>query len=303
MSENRPLSVKTRTAPFTAWSPNIHYAQFQTLPPCRFPVRRLYDFELLYVCHGEMVTTMNGQRYLLSAGQLIFLPCGVYHQNEIVSAPEAKLMGIHFDFFSDVTIQKEEDLLVPEEEMVWDKLAAEAVTGTDRGLAFSADPIYSPSVECVQAMEQLIHEFARRSLGYELVCKGLMLEILAQLLRSQMARRIAGVSEHGERIKRLAERIDAAPAEDWSGRRIAAELQMSVDHAAKLFRQIIGVPPGEFLRTVRHREACRLLRDTDWTIEEVGVQVGYSDIHYFSRLFNANEGISPRAYRKLSRIL
>lgn len=142
----------------------------------------------------------------------------------------AVLSGVQMT--SDVTNQKEEDLLVPEEEMEWDKLAAEAVTGTDRGLDFSADPVYSPSVECVQAMEQLIHEFARRSLGYELVCKGLMLEILAQLLRSQMARRITGVSEHGERVKRLAERMDAAPAEDWSGRRIAAELQMSVDHAA-----------------------------------------------------------------------
>ncbi|MCA1291550.1 AraC family transcriptional regulator [Paenibacillus sp. alder61] len=50
-------------------------------------------------------------------------------------------------------------------------------------------------------------------------------------------------------------------------------------------------------------EACRMLRDTDWTIEEVGAHVGYSDIHYFSRLFSANKGISPRAYRKLSRIL
>lgn len=303
MNEDRCLSPKMRSAPFTTWSPNIHYAQFQTLPPCRFPVRRLYDFELIYVIHGEMATTMNGQRYLLSAGQLIFLPSGVYHQNEIVSEPDAKLMGIHFDFFGEVTIQKEEDLLAPEKEMVWDKVAAEPLIETDRGLTFSSNPVYSPSVECVQTMEQLIHEFARRSLGYELVCKGLMLEILAQLLRSQMARRITGVSEHGERIKRLAEQMDAAPAEDWSNRRVAAELQMSVDHAAKLFRRIIGVPPGEFLRTVRHREACRLLRDTDWTIEEVGAHIGYSDIHYFSRLFHANEGISPRAYRKLSRIL
>lgn len=301
MSEKPLLEMKTKDAPFASWSPNIHYAQFQTLPPCRFPARRLYDFELLYVSHGEMATTMNGRRYVLSAGQLIFLPSGVYHQNEIISEPETRLMGIHFDFFSELTIRKEEDLLIGEEDLLWDKLAAEPMMGTIP--AFSADPVYTPSVECVQLMEQLVHEFSQRALGYELVCKGLMLEILARLLRSQMARRIARVSEHGERIKRLAERMDNAPAEDWSNQRVAAELQMSLDHAAKLFRQVVGVPPGEFVRNVRHREACKLLRDTEWTVEEVGTAVGYSDIHHFSRLFRANEGISPRAYRKLSRIL
>lgn len=301
MSEEYAPAVKTQSAPFTAWSPGIHYAQFQTLAPCQFPVRRLYDFELLYVAHGELVTTMHGQRYVLSAGQLIFLSPGVYHQNEIPARPETKLMGIHFDFFGELIIRTEEDLIVGEDELVWDKLASEPLIGGSP--AFSNDPLYTPSLECVQFMEQLIHEFARRDLGYELVCKGLMLEILARLLRSQMTRRIVGVSEHGERIKRLTERIDIAPAEDWSNRRIAAELQMSIDHAAKLFRQVVGVPPGEFVRGIRHREACKLLRDTEWTVEEVGAQVGYPDIHHFSRLFRANEGISPRAYRKLSSIL
>lgn len=80
-------------------------------------------------------------------------------------------------------------------------------------------------------------------------------------------------------------------------------MNMSVDHAAKLFKQIAGMPPSEFVQSVRHREARKWLRESDLSIEQIGDLVGYSDIHYFSRIFRRHEGISPREYRKLSKIL
>lgn len=300
VSHSLPHPVRKQAA-YREWSPGIHYAQFQTLPPTRFPQRRLYDFELLYVCHGELATRMNGICYTLTAGQLIFLPSGVVHQNEITSAPTAKLIGIHFDFFSELNIQREEDMVVNENEVQQGKFAVEAVPVS--GSPLSEDPIYTPSSECVQAMEQLVHEFAMRPVGYELVCRGLMLGILAYLTRSHMSRRIAKSSVHGERIRDIMERMEASPATGWTNKTIADIMNMHEDHTAKLFRQIAGMPPGEYLRSIRHREARRLLRETDLTIETVGEKVGYPDIHYFSRIFTSNEGISPRSYRKLSRIL
>ncbi|WP_234973062.1 helix-turn-helix domain-containing protein [Paenibacillus vortex] len=57
------------------------------------------------------------------------------------------------------------------------------------------------------------------------------------------------------------------------------------------------------MQSVRHREARRLLRESDISIEAVGEGVGYPDIHYFSRIFRRLEGITATDYRKLSRIL
>ena len=90
MDLNFPIK---REAPFREWSPCIHYAQFQRMATGSLPRRRLYDFELLYVYQGEAVTTMYGNRYRIEAGQLIFLPSGVYHQNEVVSHPDARFLG------------------------------------------------------------------------------------------------------------------------------------------------------------------------------------------------------------------
>ncbi|GGF61644.1 hypothetical protein GCM10010912_03540 [Paenibacillus albidus] len=299
---HRPIPLPVRKlVPFQEWSPAIHYAQFQTVAPRLFPGRRLYDFEILYVCHGTLSVAMEHITYTLSPGQLIVLPSGVYHENVTLAVPTTKLIGIHFDFLGELNINREEDMVVNEEEVMGEKFAVEAVDQTCSPL--TEEPVYNASHECVQSMENLIHEFSMRPLGYQLVCRGLMLNILAYLIRSQVYRRISGASVHGQKVKELMLDMEKVPAAAWTNSIIAERLGMSGDYTSKLFRQIAGIPPGEYLRSIRHREARKLLQETDWPIERIGELVGYPDIHYFSRVFTATEGISPRGYRKLSRVL
>lgn len=292
--------VAAREAALHDWKPRVHYAQFETLPPCLCQARRLYNFELLYVCNGALATTVEGVRHTLAAGQMLLMPPGVLHQNEIVSAPSARLLGIHFEFFQELNIQSDEDMVMKEEGEPG-VFAAEARFGD--WPALSGRLVYEPSAECVQQMEQLVQEFTMRPFGYELACRGLLLGILAQLLRSLMADRLAGATVHQEAIRTIVRQIEQHPAEQWSAARIAELLGMSDDHAAKLFRQTVGMPPGALVRSIRHRLARSLLRNTSWSIEQIGLHIGYPSIHYFSRVFTANEGMPPRAYRKLTRIV
>ncbi|PAF31304.1 AraC family transcriptional regulator [Paenibacillus sp. 7516] len=290
-----------RIASYREWSPTVHYAQFQTLPPGKLPRRRLYDFELLYVCEGEAATYMYDTRYTLKAGQLIMLPSGVYHQNEAVSSPKTRFIGIHFDFFNELTIQTEADMVVNEEHVQPHKFAAEACA---EGMTpLSKNSVYTPSSAAVQLMEQLVHEFTTRPPGYELICKALMLQLLTHLLRSPYLSSSRHVSVHGDKLRELMKRIETAPSEPWTNSGIAKQLNLSVDHMAKLFKQMVGMPPNEYIQSIRLSEARKLLRETDCSIEVVGIRSGYPDIHYFSRTFRKHEGISPREYRKLSRML
>jgi len=287
--------------PFREWSPSIHYAQKQNLPYGKLPRRRLYDFELLYVSHGEAATEMNGQRYILKEGQLIFLSAGIYHQNEIVSRTNAQFIGIHFDFFDELDIQTEEDMVVNEDKVQLDKFCIEAVASSFSPL--SDNPVYTPSLTCVQLMEQLVYEFTNRSLGYELVCKALTLQILAYLLRTQITRQLEDTSIHTIAIKKLMDAIQLEPSGTWNNKALAEIMCLNEDHMAKIFKRVARMTPGEYVSTVRHHHARRLLRETNLSIEAVGVDVGYSDPHYFSRIFRKHESISPKEYRKLSRIL
>lgn len=45
------------------------------------------------------------------------------------------------------------------------------------------------------------------------------------------------------------------------------------------------------------QEACKLLRSTKRTVQEIGAELGYEDPFYFSRAFRKVMGVSPRKYR------
>ncbi|SDX96859.1 AraC family transcriptional regulator [Paenibacillus sp. CF384] len=289
-------------AHYREWSPSIHYAKYQSLPPGKLPRRRLYDYEILYVSQGEAATTIRETRYEWKAGQLIYLPAGLFHQNEVVSQPNAQFLGIHFDYFDELEVGSDEDMVVNETHPLAEKFCREAMNETFPPL--SEQIIYTPSLLCVQLMEQLVEEFTTRPPGYELACKALMLNILSQLQRSRSTlHQRAADTVHGQRLLSLMKQMESSLSESWSNKRLADSLLMNEDHAAKLFKQVAGQPPGEFLRSIRHREARRLLRETDLSVEEVGERTGCPDIHYFSRQFRKQEGLSPSMYRKLSRVL
>ncbi len=290
-----------KRASFHEWSPSIHYVSPQRVERISFASRRLYDFEILYCYSGELSVSIRGKRLSITAGQLIFLPSGVHHQNEITADGVTRLLGIHFDFFSELDIQKEADMIVNEAQVYEEKFAIEAVA--DNFPPLSNQFIYEPPLACVQLMEQLEDEYTMRPLGYELVCKALMLQILAYLLRTPYRGSAQLASQHDARLLKLIKEIESNPGLPWSNQLIAKRVSLSTDHAAKLFKQLAGMPPNHFIHTARHREARRLLRETSMTIEQIGEQVGYSSIHYFSRLFRQHEGISATEYRKLSQIL
>ena len=55
---------------------------------------------------------------------------------------------------------------------------------------------------------------------------------------------------------------------------------------------------NEMIRSRRLKQAKSLLVNTHYTITEISQRIGIEDYNYFSKLFKANCGMSPRKYRK-----
>ena len=70
-------------------------------------------------------------------------------------------------------------------------------------------------------------------------------------------------------------------------------------HLARSFKEQFSVSIYTYLQNVRITEAKRLLRFTKLSMEEIAQRCGLGSGYYFSRVFKAVEGISPRDYRKL----
>ncbi len=78
---------------------------------------------------------------------------------------------------------------------------------------------------------------------------------------------------------------------------MAQNAELSVAHFSALFKQQMGYSPVDYFIHTKIQRACFLLDTTSLSVREIGLQVGYQDSYYFSRIFRKVMGVSPRAYR------
>lgn len=88
--------------------------------------------------------------------------------------------------------------------------------------------------------------------------------------------------------------------EDLSLKDLAGEAFISSYHFNRIFRQLVGIPPCQFLGALRLQEAKRLLLTTDASVTDICFQVGYSSLGTFTRRFTSLVGTSPRHLRALA---
>jgi signal transduction histidine kinase/DNA-binding response OmpR family regulator len=79
---------------------------------------------------------------------------------------------------------------------------------------------------------------------------------------------------------------------------LARHVGMSDDYLTYCFRQELGMTPIAYLNRYRVVQAKALLKETDWTITQIALEVGFSDSGYFSRVFRREAGMSPDAFRR-----
>jgi signal transduction histidine kinase/ligand-binding sensor domain-containing protein/CheY-like chemotaxis protein len=83
---------------------------------------------------------------------------------------------------------------------------------------------------------------------------------------------------------------------DFNVEAFAREVGMSRMHLHRKIRALTGQSTGEFLRTVRLRQAARLLREGGHTVTEVAYAVGFQTPTYFTKCFREDYGVTPSEY-------
>jgi AraC family transcriptional regulator len=92
--------------------------------------------------------------------------------------------------------------------------------------------------------------------------------------------------------------IDARAHEPIDLESAAAEVGLSAFHFLRLFRDVLGVTPHQYLVRSRLRRAARLLADDERSITDVAFDVGFGDLSNFVRTFHRAAGVSPRGFRR-----
>ena len=78
---------------------------------------------------------------------------------------------------------------------------------------------------------------------------------------------------------------------------IAKELHFSKDYITRTIKKHLGVTPIQLLTKKRIDVSKELLSNTDYTIEIISKEVGYSDLSVFYKAFKKNVGEAPGVWR------
>src|SRR3954471_18474065 len=108
----------------------------------------------------------------------------------------------------------------------------------------------------------------------------------------------SALQTHPDRhLLRAKDLIDARYAEPLDTPALAARASCSEAHFIRSFKRAFGETPHQYLLTRRLERAAALLRNTDYNVAEICMNVGLASVGSFTTSFRRAYGMTPTEYR------
>ncbi|HEY4242772.1 MAG TPA: helix-turn-helix transcriptional regulator [Kofleriaceae bacterium] len=104
--------------------------------------------------------------------------------------------------------------------------------------------------------------------------------------------------EQNRRLLRARDAMDRTYAEPLDIAALAAIAEVSEAHFIRTFRATFGETPHRYLQRRRVERAMWLLRESERSVTDICLDVGFTSLGTFSRTFRVIVGASPAAYRR-----
>ena len=108
----------------------------------------------------------------------------------------------------------------------------------------------------------------------------------------------SAVEDSNRRLRRARDAMDRRYAEPLDVPTLARIAYVSEAHFIRSFRATFGETPNRYLQRRRVERAMFLLRSGDRSVTDICMDVGFSSLGTFSRVFRDIVGESPSVYRR-----
>lgn len=156
----------------------------------------------------------------------------------------------------------------------------------------------------------IIRELQEQKPSYQISARGLLLSLYIQLYRieTEESRGKNGENHHGAKAEESPENsLMIAPALDYIEDNFMQQFSIdfladlchwSPTHFRRVFHDIMGTSPLDYLNNTRIMKSCNLLRSTDHSVLDISEMVGFHSVSSYNRYFIKIMQMSPREYRK-----
>ena len=253
------------------------------------PVHWHEEMEFIVVKKGRGLVTLDRESRLLEAGQAVIVLPGQLHG--IRQYQQERMEYENIIFRLEMLLPKEGDVCGPKflEPYRDGKLLYPA--WIDGSALY-----HEEMLECIRKMDELSEQRPR---GYPLAVKGWLFQFFF-LMFSRVEPTLAeeGREKSLDKMKRILRRIEVDYGKPLSIKEMAEFSGFSESHFMKFFKNHMGVPFVSYLNDYRLTLAARALAEGQEDVLTVAMDVGFSNVSYFNRLFKKKFRMTPLEYRK-----
>jgi AraC family transcriptional regulator len=224
---------------------------------------------ITFVIEGTVRERYAGGTITCRPGTVRFLPAGEVSDNEV----EYRLRCLHISTEAQVLESLDRHAVVPQRPAEISGLSA----------AWLANRLYA--------------EFSREDTASAIAIEGLVLEILAEIARSQTRSDSVPVPHW---LKHATDIVESRFLERLSLATIASEVGVHYVHLSRQFHKYNRCTIGELIRRRRVQHASYLLAHSHTPLAEIALMCGFSDQSHLSFLFKRYMGLSPSKFRSLA---
>ncbi|MES2606018.1 MAG: helix-turn-helix domain-containing protein [Pseudomonadota bacterium] len=248
------------------------------------PHRHMHLFQVLCMSKGEMQMGLDSDAHTLKGAWTVVMPVGVVHGFQfrpdtqgVVLSIAVKLQGL--DAENQVGRLLDGVLAQPQ------VLRLHKGAGDDQQLWHYLQEIKLELVQ--QKPEQRLALFA--------LVKLVLLTLRRRILHEQ---RQVGEQKPGVQLTdRFRELLEQHYKAHWPIADYADALHVSVSTLNRVCVDVLGDSAKKLLQQRLHVEAKRRLTYTRETLDQIAFNLGFQDAAYFSRVFKAQQGMSPKTFR------
>lgn len=240
---------------------------------------KLNSYLCFVVESGEGELVYEGNTHSLKVGDVVFIDCKKPYSHSTGLAPDKELWSLRWCHFFGPS------------------MAAVYAKYRERG----GSPVIQVANRNANAFSELLSKLYLLASALDYIRDMRINELLNQLLTLLME-----ASWHEETQRNTPKKLELAQIKTYLDEHYREKITLDsiserfyIDkyYMTHLFKEQYGITVNGYLQQVRITQAKQLLRFSDMSIEEIGLECGIGELSYFSRMFKKMEGVSPSSFR------
>ena len=247
--------------------------------------RRAYDHRLFYVLDGHGTLVFEGTEYELEPDTLlIWAPALDYYFRG-----KLHVAVLNFDI-TRTAADRQKPMFPP----LVAEFHSEQMPNNDRLADLPSPLILGGNALLRNKVLEIAEIFHERGPFSDADTSALLKQLLTDAVR--LSRKAPDARE--QLVSRLVSYIRLHAPSIPDNAALAAQFGYHPVYLATVFREVTGKGLHSTIVEERIRLACKWLRQTDRSVEEIAFDTGFSSRSHFCTIFRARMGVSPRTFRE-----